>query len=97
VQSSESPWRVFALLAGATLVGTLNFSFVFVAFNDFEETFNASAEATSWTLTAYSITLASLMVPGGWLADRFGRKRIFLIGVALLSFGSILVACAPRI
>ncbi len=97
MQPTASPWRVFTLIIGATLVGTLNFSLVFVAFSEFEETFDASTTATSWTLTAYSITLASLMVPGGWLADRFGRKKLFLIGVALLTFGSALVALAPSI
>jgi EmrB/QacA subfamily drug resistance transporter len=93
----RSPWAVFALVAGQLVVGTLNFSIVFVAFPEIEETFGADSATVSWTLTAFSITVAALTIPGGWLADRFGRKRLFLLGATLFALGSLLVALAPTI
>ena len=92
---TRSPWRIFGLLAGAVALTTLNFSVVFVAFGEISESLDASGSTVSWALTAFSITTAALLVPGGWLADRFGRTRIFLIGFALFVFGSFLVSVAP--
>jgi EmrB/QacA subfamily drug resistance transporter len=79
------------------VVGTLNFSIIFVAYPEIRETFGASDATVSWTLTAFSITVAALTVPAGWLADRIGRKRLFLLGVGLFGIGSLLVAAAPTI
>lgn len=79
------------------IVGTLNFSIVFVAFDELQQAFDADESAVSWSVTAFSITVAALTVPGGWLADRIGRKRQFLLGVALFAIGSVLVAAAPTL
>ncbi|MEQ8839851.1 MAG: MFS transporter [Acidimicrobiales bacterium] len=93
----RSPWRVYGLVAGAIALGTLNFSIVFVAFSDIEASFSASPGTVSWTLTAYSITTAAVFVPAGWAADRFGRTRMFLIGLGTFIVGSFLVATAPTV
>lgn len=93
--STRSPWRIFGLLAGAVALTTLNFSVVFVAFGEITESLDASGSTISWALTAFSITTAALLVPGGWLADRFGRTRIFLLGFAMFLGASLLVAVAP--
>lgn len=92
-----SPWGVFRLIAGAVLLSTLNYSVVFVAFSDIQESLDTSATALSWTLTAFSITVAALLVPGGWLADRYGRSRVFVGGFAVFVLGSFLVAIAPSV
>jgi len=94
---APSPWRIYRLIVGAVILATLNYSVVFVAFGDIEASFDASPAALSWTLTAYSITVAALLVPGGWLADRYGRSRVFISGFGLFLFGSLLVAVAPRV
>lgn len=93
----RSPWRIYGLIAGAIALGTLNFSLVFVAFGEIEESFDASPGAVSWTLTAFSITTAAVFVPAGWAADRFGRKRMFLIGFGTFILGSLLVSTAPTV
>lgn len=93
----RSPWRIYGLIAGAIALGTLNFSIVFVAFSDIEESFEASPGAVSWTLTAFSITTAAVFVPAGWAADRFGRARMFLIGFGTFIVGSLLVSTAPTV
>jgi len=93
----RSPWRIYSLIAGAVALATLNFSLVFVAFDDIEATFSASSGTVSWTLTAFSITTAAVFVPAGWAADRFGRSRMFLIGFGTFIVGSLLVSTAPTV
>ena len=55
----------------------------------------ASAAALSWIITAYNIGVASVLLPAGWLADRFGRRRVFLWGLAIFGVGSLLSGLAP--
>lgn len=90
-----TPRQLFVVVGGATLLTSLNFSLIFVAFGDINKTFEAHPTVTSWALTGFSITVASLLVPAGWMADRFGRERIFIRGIALFTAGSALVAGAP--
>ncbi len=94
---SRSPWRIYALIAGAIALSTLNFSLVFVAFAEIQETFDAGPTTVSWALTAFSITTAAIFVPAGWAADRFGRANTFLAGFGLFLVGSALVAVSPTI
>lgn len=57
--------------------------------------FSLSAVQLGWVSTAYLLTTAALLVPFGSLADSYGRKRIFLIGMVVASLASILCALAP--
>ena len=75
----------------------LNFSISFVAFGEIAETFDAEETTVSWALTAFSITIGALIVPGGWAADRYGRARMFVIGFVVFLLGSGLVALAPTV
>ena len=95
--TTRSPWRIFGLVAGSVALATLNFSMIFVAFGEISDSFDASDSTISWALTGFAITTAAVIVPGGWLADRFGRTRIFLIGFALFLAGSAGVAAAPTV
>ncbi len=88
-------WRVFVMIAGATLLASLNFSLMFVSFAELSKSFDASDAALSWVLTAFSITVTTMLIPAGWAADRYGRKRTFLVGFGLFTFGSGVVAIAP--
>ena len=54
-------------------------------------------DTVSWVLNAYNIMFAVLLVSMGRLADQFGRKRFFVIGMAIFTFGSLLCALAPTI
>ncbi len=92
-----SPWRIFALVGGAQLLLSMNYSLVFVAYGSMAASFDTDAATMSWTLTAYSITSASLMVPAGWAADRFGRKPIVVGGIVVFTLGSVLVSTAPAV
>lgn len=90
-----TPWRLFALIGGCTLLLSLNYSLIFVAFGTINRTFSAQASVVSWALTGFSITSAALLVPAGWMSDRFGRERTFLSGLALFTVGSGIVASSP--
>jgi len=69
-----------------------------VALPEIEAAFVGSSRATlSWIFTAYNVGVASLLLIGGWLAERFGRKRVFLIGLAIFAGGSVLSGLAPGV
>lgn len=56
---------------------------------------DASAAMLSWVITAYNIGVASVLLPAGWLADRFGRRRVFLWGLGIFAAGSLFAGLAP--
>lgn len=78
----------FLAFLDATIVNTA-FPSIATSFAD------ASLAQLSWVLDAYFIVLAALLVPAGGLADRFGRKRVFLAGTLLFAAASLACALAP--
>ena len=78
------PWPVFWVASVATFLVSLDTTMLFAAFDPLRHAFSdASAADLSWVLNAYSVVYATLLIPSGGLADTYGRKRVFLIGVAL--------------
>src|SRR6187401_73154 len=57
----------------------------------------ASLEQLEWTVNAYTLTFAVLLLTGAALGDRFGRRRMFAIGVGIFTLGSIAAALAPSV
>ena len=58
---------------------------------------NASLESLEWTVNAYTLTFAVLLLTGAALGDRFGRRRVFAIGVGIFTLGSVAAALAPTV
>jgi EmrB/QacA subfamily drug resistance transporter len=58
--------------------------------------FHSSLASLQWVVTAYTLTLAGLLLFSGALGDRYGRKKIFLIGVAWFAVASVLCGAAPN-
>jgi EmrB/QacA subfamily drug resistance transporter len=58
---------------------------------------HAAFDGLQWTVSSYTLTLASLILLGGSLGDRFGRRRIFVIGTVWFAAASVLCALAPSI
>ena len=88
---------VLIACAGAFLA-FLDTTIVNIAFPDISESFEgAGRDALSWVLDGYFVIIAALLVPAGGLADRYGHKRIFLIGVAGFTAASLLCALAPTL
>ena len=58
---------------------------------------HASLESLSWTVNAYTLTFAVLLLTGAALGDRFGRRRMFAIGVGIFTAASVAAALAPSV
>ena len=90
--------RVFVSSALGAFIVTANVSTMNVAFPDLEATFDdASRGALTWVLNSYTITFAALLIPFGRLADRFGRRELFTVGLAVFAAASMLVGAAPTL
>ena len=74
----------------------LDTQILFVAFNDIKASFpDVSTTAMSWVLSGYTLVFAALLVPAGRLADRWGRRSVFLWGLALFTIASAACGLAP--
>ena len=86
------------LLAVAVLGSGMAFldgTVVNVALPDIGRDFNASTSSLQWILNGYLLTLAALILLGGSLGDRYGRRRIFVLGTGVFTAASLLCAIAP--
>jgi EmrB/QacA subfamily drug resistance transporter len=76
----------------------LDTTIVNIAFPDISASFEgAGRDALSWVLDGYFVVIAALLVPAGGLADRYGHKRVFLLGIGGFTFASLLCAIAPSL
>lgn len=78
----------------ATLTNTLDMTIVNVALPHIQGSVSASHDQLTWVLTSYIIANAVVIPLSGWLANRFGRKRLFLVSTALFMLSSMLCAMA---
>jgi EmrB/QacA subfamily drug resistance transporter len=96
MKQPTSPWRPFALISIGIFASLLDLFIVNIAFPDIQRDLHATDLAgLSWVLNGYAIVLAALLVPAGRLADLFGRKRAFTLGLALFTLASAACALAP--
>ena len=72
----------------------LDVTIVNVALPDIEKALDASLADLQWVIDAYALTLAALLLTAGSLADRFGRRRLFSIGIVVFTLGSLLCGLA---
>ena len=87
-----------AIACAGAFVAFLDTTIVNIAFPDISASFAGSGrDALSWVLDGYFVVIAALLVPAGGLADRFGHRRIFLLGVAAFTAASLLCAAAPSL
>lgn len=79
-----APWPTFWIASIAVFLVSLDSTVLFAAFGALCRAFpQASAADVSWVLNAYTVVYAAMLIPAGGLADRHGRKRVFLIGVVV--------------
>ena len=64
------------------IMSILDITVVSVALKTFQTEFDATAAQVAWTMTGYTLALASVIPLTGWAADRFGTKRLYLLAVA---------------
>lgn len=69
----------------------------FVTFQAIGRTFPSSPSTLSWVLNAYTLVFGAMLIPAGRLADRIGRRKVFLIGVVVFTVGSMACGLAPSL
>lgn len=87
-------WKILAVLCGALSIVVLDNSILSVAIPSLGEDLEASESALQWITAAYSMVLAALLLPLAGLGDRFGRKGLLLVGIAIFGASSGLAAFA---
>jgi MFS transporter, DHA2 family, methylenomycin A resistance protein len=85
---------VLAVFLG-TFMSLLDVSVVNVALPEMRLDLGAGFSTVQWVVDSYTLCLSALILSGGSLADRFGRKRLYLGGLAVFTIGSLLCALAP--
>ena len=88
---------VLAICCLSLLVVSMDATIVNVALPDIRRDLGASITGLQWVIDAYTIVIASLLMLGGSTADRFGRRRVFQVGMALFTLGSLLCSLAAGI
>jgi EmrB/QacA subfamily drug resistance transporter len=94
----QRKWRISLIVCTGVFMASLDLFIVNIAFPAIGAHFGgASLASLSWILSGYAIVFAALLVPAGRWADAFGRKRAFLLGLALFVLASAGCAVAPSV
>src|SRR5918999_3408111 len=88
-------WWTLAAMCFALFMIMLDNTVVNVALPSIQDDLGASLSALEWTVNAYTLTFAVLLVTGGRLGDLFGRRRMFLFGVVVFAISSATIGLAP--
>lgn len=95
---TASTWPVFWVASIAVFLVSMDGTMLFAAFSALRAGFpQATAADLSWVLNAYTVVYAAMLIPSGGLADRHGRKKVFLGGVALFLAASVACGLAPNV
>src|SRR6476659_4573406 len=95
-QRTQTLWT-FAITSIALFMVSLDNLVVSTAIPVIRVDLHASLESLSWTVNAYTLTFAVLLLTGAALGDRFGRRRMFAIGVSIFTLASVAAALAPNV
>src|SRR5512140_1738204 len=87
----------FAVTSAALFMASLDNLVVTTALPSIREHLHASLEGLQWTVNAYTLTFAVLLLTGATLGERYGRRRLFVIGLGIFTAGSAAAALAPGI
>jgi len=93
--SARGRWVLLAAVLGSGLAA-IDATVVGIALPAIGRDFHAGMTSLQWTVTGYMLTLAGLLLVGGALGDRYGRRRIFVIGVVWFALASLLCGIAPN-
>jgi EmrB/QacA subfamily drug resistance transporter len=85
-------WKIFGVMMIGWAMSLIDVSIVNITIPELQRDLDASVSTVSWVINAYNLAFAVLLVSMGRLADQFGRKRFFMIGLAIFTIGS--AACA---
>ncbi|KWX01199.1 major facilitator transporter [Carbonactinospora thermoautotrophica] len=94
--SSAGRWVIAATVLGSGMAA-LDATVVGIALPTLGRDFHAGFEALQWVVTGYALTLAALLLLGGALGDRYGRRRVFIVGTLWFAAASLLCGVAPNV
>jgi EmrB/QacA subfamily drug resistance transporter len=95
-KTARARWVLLATILGSAMT-FIDATVVNVALPHIGHDFHARTAALQWTVNGYTLSLAALILLGGSLGDRFGRRRTFLTGVAWFAAASLLCGLAPNV
>jgi EmrB/QacA subfamily drug resistance transporter len=96
LSDASGKWVVVAAVLGSG-IASLDATVVNIALPALGRDLHAGFEGLQWVISGYTLTLASLILLGGSLGDRFGRRRLFVVGTLWFAAASALCAVAPSI
>jgi MFS transporter, DHA2 family, multidrug resistance protein len=97
VAGGRNPWLIVGVISIATFMVVLDTSVANVALVHIAGSLSASVDEASWVVTTFLIANAIIIPVSGWLADVIGRKRYYMISVALFTTASFLCGIAPSL
>src|SRR5580704_18392667 len=83
-------WAVLAICCAAQFMVVLDVAIVNVALPQMRESLGLSVVGEQWVVNAYTLTFAGFLMLGGRAADLFGRRRVFMIGLAVFTVCSLI-------
>ncbi|QTZ91836.1 MFS transporter [Streptomyces auratus] len=86
---------VLAICCMSLLIVSLDATILNVALPSIQHDLHASVSGMQWTIDAYTLVMASLLMLAGSTADRLGRRRVFVVGLVVFALGSLLCSLAP--
>ncbi len=92
IDDANRRWWALGAMCFALFMIMLDNTVVNVALPSIQRGLHASASSLEWTVNAYTLSFAVLLVTGGRLGDLFGRRRMFLFGVGVFAFSSFMIA-----
>jgi DHA2 family multidrug resistance protein len=94
---SYSPWLIVAIISIPTFMEVLDTSIANVALDHIAGGLSISSDQATWVLTSYLVANAIVIPISGWLSDVIGRKRYFMISIALFTLSSLMCGLAPNL
>jgi EmrB/QacA subfamily drug resistance transporter len=94
---ARGPWMILVAMCMATAVTEFDETVMAVAVPSIDASFDASLATVQWSVTAYVLAFAALLIPAGRLVDALGARRVFLWGGAVFVLGSAACALSPEV
>ena len=93
----RSAWLTLAVVSVAVFMVAMELTIIALALPEIRASLGATPAALSWVINTYSIVVAALLLLSGWLADRYGRRRVFRFGLLMFTLGSVAAGISVNI
>ena len=94
-QGNGYKWWILGMIMLGTFMAVLDVTVVNVGLPAIMSSFKIGISTAEWVITAYMITMTVMLPSAGWFADRFGNKRVYILGMVLFTLGSWLCGKSP--